>query len=539
MKVHQAVAHAIAQTDVNPVFGLMGDANMLILTSLMGDEGVRFVGASHEAGAVAMAVGFSRVSGGLAIASVTHGPAFTNTLTALVEAARWRSSVLLLTGDPPSVRDHLQYIDIPTLVAATGAGYERVYSAETTVDDFNRAVWRVHSERRPIVLNVPFDLLTADAGEPGPLRATAQLPPPSSASEGSLDAALGLIASARRPLLLAGRGAVDANAPEALVALGDLIDAPMATTLGAKDLFRAHPRNIGVFGTVSSSPALELIGESDCIVAFGASLNQYTTAQGALIREKRVVQVDSDPSQIARRYPVDVPVVGDAREVAERISVCLREADLGPARSDGLAHAGARWAEAARADAFDDQSGAQTIDLRTAMVALDEALPAARSVVTDVGRFMIAPWQHLHVPDPRYFLPSVGFGSIGLGLGTAIGASFAAPEQMTVLVTGDAGFMMSVGELATAARNRLPLTVVVANDGAYGAEYRKLKEYGVDPAYSLLVWPDLAELARGFGCEGVTVKARGDLKLARDRFSQLEGPLLVDLRLDPALEVFK
>ena len=143
-RVHEAVANAIAQTGTRTVFGLMGDANMLILTSMMIREQLRFVPATYEGAAVAMADGHARATQQLTVVSVTHGPALTNTITALVEARKSRSRVLLLTGDPPSVRDHLQYIDIAMLVAPTGAGYERVFSAETTVDDIKRAVWRVN-----------------------------------------------------------------------------------------------------------------------------------------------------------------------------------------------------------------------------------------------------------------------------------------------------------------------------------------------------------------------------------------------------------
>jgi len=536
-QVHEAVATAIAQTGTKTVFGLMGDANMLILTSMMAAGDVEFVPSTYEGAAVAMADGYSRVSNRLGVVSVTHGPALTNAVTALTEACKARSRVLLLAGDPPSLRDHLQHIDIPSLVAPTGAGYERVYSPETAVDDFHRAVWRVHSERRPFVLNVPFDLLRQEAGEVGPLRSTIAAGSNVTAGADAVDQALGAVASARRPLILAGRGAVESGARDALIALADALDAPLATTVAAKDLFRGHERNIGVMGTISTTVGLDVINQSDCIISFGASLNQHTTDRGALVRGKRVVQVDEDAAQINRRYGVDEFVIGDARRVAEAMAEALHAAGLAATDGARLQTSGAVWAEAASPEPFRDRSTVDAIDLRAAMSSLADVLPSRRSLVTDVGRFMVAPWKYIPVADPRFFVPSVYFGSVGLGLGTAIGAAFAAPDQVTVLVAGDAGFMMNIGELATAVRNHLPLVAVVANDGAYGAEYRKLKEYGVDPGYSLNIWPDFAGMARGFGCDAVVVRTASDIKLVKERVSELNGPLVVELRLDPAVDI--
>jgi thiamine pyrophosphate-dependent acetolactate synthase large subunit-like protein len=359
--------------------------------------------------------------------------------------------------------------------------------------------------------------------------------PLTAVSAEALDEALGLLANARRPLIVAGRGVVESEGRDALIELAEAVDAPLSTTVGAKDLFRGHARNIGVCGTIATSVGLEVIGQSDCIVAFGASMNQYTTDHGSLLGGKRVIQVDLDASQIARRYDVDISILGDARHVAEAMTASLRTAGL--ADGSRLKGSGDKWAEAAQPQPFMDRSSVDSIDLRAAMTMLDDVLPADRGLVTDAGRFMLAPWKYLPVGDPKRFVPVVNFGSIGLGLGNAIGASVADPDHLTVLVVGDGGMMMNIGELATAVRERLPLVVVVANDGAYGAEYRKLKEYGVDPAYSLNQWPDFADMARGFGCDAVTVRTATDIKLVKERVSELNGPLVVDVRIDPAVDI--
>jgi thiamine pyrophosphate-dependent acetolactate synthase large subunit-like protein len=338
-------------------------------------------------------------------------------------------------------------------------------------------------------------------------------------------------------LVLAGRGAVIAGAREALVELADLIGAPVATTIGAKDFFRGHPFDLGICGTLSTEVTTEAIGTADCVIAFGAGLNQYTSAQGSLFAGKRIVHCDVNASRMGAFTRVDAAVIGDAKLSAQAMISGLHESglELGTSafRSASLSNA---LAKASPLDEFVDRSTADTVDLRTAMVRLDELLPDRRTLVTDTGRYMLAPWKFLHVDDPRYFVSTVAFGSIGLGIGSAIGAALARPDELTVLVAGDGGFMQHVGDLSTVARNGLRMLVVVADDHAYGAEYRKLKEYGVDPAFSFNEWPDFASVARAMGGDGMTVTKLAELDDVARRLNETSGLLLVDLKLDPSVE---
>jgi thiamine pyrophosphate-dependent acetolactate synthase large subunit-like protein len=196
--------------------------------------------------------------------------------------------------------------------------------------------------------------------------------------------------------------------------------------------------------------------------------------------------------------PVDVAVIGDARVTAISMIEQLRAADHQPTgfRSQHLASALA--GRTAVAD-FTDAGTRSTVDVRTAMVRLDQLLPVQRVVVTDVGRFAGAPWRYLHVADPLNFTHAASFGSIGLGVATAVGAAAVHPDRVTVAVAGDGGAMMGLIEFSTAVRYRLPLVLIVVNDGAYGAEWTKLRGFGVDPAY-LDQLTDHLERGRQGGC---------------------------------------
>lgn len=380
---------------------------------------------------------------------------------------------------------------------------------------------------------MPYDLLECDAGNyrfGGPVVS----PQRTQADPDVLDNALGLAVNASRPVVLAGRGAVRAGARDALLELSEYLGAPVATSLLAKDYFRGHPLNLGICGGLSTPVASGRLATADCVLAFGASLNQFTAHHGGLLRDARVVRVDCDPASFGSYTPVEVPIVGDARAVAEQMLSSLKEAGYEPAdrQTESLARELREWSPYSD---FKDQSGTDTVDLRAAMITLDQVVPERRNLVTDGGRFVMTPWRYVHV-DPLGFAHSVNFGSIGLGLGTAIGVATARTDRVTLAVLGDGGFMQGSAELRTAVNERLPLIVVIANDGAYGAGWRKLKGYGLDPGFSRTSWPDLAGLAEACGARGYTVRTVEDLEKLGPVFADLTGPVLVDVRTDPAIE---
>lgn len=532
MELHELVADFLGAQG-SPVFGLMGDANMLYLATYQ-NKGHRYLPVSYEGSSVGAADSYFRLTGRPGIASVTHGPALTNTVTSLVEAVRARSSLVLLTGDVPLEATHFQRVDIAAIAAAAGAGYEEIYRPGTALRDMTRAMQRAVAERRPVVLDIPFSMLKVTVPEPAsiPLPVKAS---PAGPTEDQLDVAVGAMVAARRPVVLAGRGAVDAGAKEALIALADRLGAPLATTLQAKGFFRGHPRNIGIHGTLSHSVGSGALGDADCIIAFGASLNVFTTDGGRLAKEKTIVQVDEDPGRFGRFTQVDAPVVADARLAAEAMLSLLEEADHTGGRQwgDQIAEQVAAWKPE---DEFKDHSTNETVDPRTAIVRLNRLLPEDRVVVNDIGRFVVASWPYLEVPEAQDFVNMGAFGSIGLGLGAVIGAIGAHPDRLVVGVCGDGGFMMNPTELASAVRQRAKLLLLILNDGAYGAEYYKLEDYGVDPSYSLNHYPDLAGVCESLGARVARVQSLEDL----DKIAALldeEGPVAVDIRLDPSINI--
>lgn len=526
--VYQSIARATKDHGSTTMFGLMGDANLFMVDSFVRECAGQFVPAAHEGSTILMASAYAHVAGKVGVATVTHGPALTNCVTALTEAARGRFPLVVLAGDTPADNPrHLQSIDQRALVNVTGAGFEQLRAPTTVTQDVARAFYRAQVERRPIVLNMPADFMWQEADH-----ITKQLDvfnEIGGLAEGkTLDNAIGMIASARRPLILAGGGAVAAR--DQIISLADRLEAPLATTLRAKGLFNGHPYNIDIFGTLSTPAAYDLIAQSDCIICFGTTLHDFTTDRGKLMKDKRIVQIDTDPQAIGGGLHPDAALVADAGSAADTILYWLNEAEIpasGFTRHLDIATLTAH-------PAGPDKTADGFINYVDALGRLEEALPEDRVLVTDGGRFMTEVWCRLSVPEPQSFVSTVHFGAIGMGLQAAVGAGVAAADRPVVLFTGDGGFMMGgINEFNTAVRLGLDLIVIVANDAAYGAEHIQFVDRKMDPGLTEFHWPPFAGIAQSLGGRGVQVCSMAQLDDALSALETRNGPFLIELLLDP------
>lgn len=525
---YQSIARAVLDHEIDTMFGLMGDANLFMVDHYVRQGGGTFVPVAYEGSAVLMALAWAHVSGKVGVATVTHGPALTNCVTALTEGARGHIPMVLLAGDTSVMApQNLQNIDQREVVKVTGAGFEQLRAPETAAHDVAHAFYRARVEKRPIVLNMPADFMWQEVAH----RKTVfpAFAAPAMVPEGDdLDAAIGMIASARRPIILAGGGA--AGARDRLIRLADRLEAPLATTLKAKGLFNGHPYNLDIVGTLSTPATYEAIAKSDCIVCFGASLHHFTTDKGKLMKGKRVVQVNESPLEAAKNFHPDVALIADAGLTADNIVHWLDEAEIPPSgftreldmEALTLHPPGRTGAKAG------------TVNYVQALRKLEEALPKERILTTDGGRFMTEVWCRISAPDPHSFIVTANFGSIGLGLQEAIGAALADRTRPVVLFTGDGGFMMGgVNEFNTAVRLGLDLIVIVANDSAYGAEHIQFIDRAMDPGLTEFDWPSFAEVATALGGEGIAVASDADLDRALAAIPNRTRPLLIELKLDP------
>jgi thiamine pyrophosphate-dependent acetolactate synthase large subunit-like protein len=530
MNAAEAVGRTLAALGVRDAFGVLGSGNF-VATQALHAAGAAFHHARHEGGAIMMADGYARVSGRVGVCSVHQGPGFTNALTGLTEAAKSRTPLLVLAGEAPraAIRSNFA-VDQPGLAATLGAVPERIHSGATAAADTARALRRARVERRPVVLNMPLDVQqepAPDGAAPGLLREPER---PAPAPEVVAEVAE-LIAAASRPVIVAGRGAVLADARQPLERLGEAIGAVLATSAMGHGLFEGSDWAVGISGGFASPVAARLMGEADLILAFGANLTRWTTRDGKLIaRGTKVVQVDLDEESLGAHRPVHVAVVGDAAATAEALLAAGVSND-GFRTTPGLEReiAEGSWRDAP----FDDAGDATHLDPRALSIALDALLPTERTVAVDSGHFMGFPPMYLRVPDPQGFVFTQAFQSIGLGLASGIGAAIARPDRLTVACLGDGGALMALPELETLARLRLPMLVVIYDDAAYGAEVHHFGPQGLPLELVRFPDTDFAALARAAGAQGLTARTLGDLDGVARWLERRDGPLVVDAKITP------
>jgi thiamine pyrophosphate-dependent acetolactate synthase large subunit-like protein len=486
--------------------------------------GVRFVTARHEAGATTMADAYARTSGTVSAVTVHQGCGLTNTMTAMAEAAKSRTPLLLLAADVTEPRSNF-FVDQDALAGSVGAVPMRFDDPADAVRVATEAFRTAYQDRRTVVLNLPLQVQASAAPDVGgPL----VVPDRPGVGVENLDALADALAAARRPVFVAGRGARGAR--DELVGLAGRTGALLATSAVAKGLFHDEPWSLDVSGGFSSPLAVELLQGADLVVGWGCALNMWTMRHGTLVGADTVVaQVDLEASALGRHRPVDVAVVGDVAVVASMLvgTVSQRDGYRSEALRARIAREG-RWRDVP----FADVSTGDTIDPRTLTIGLDDVLPPDRVVGVDSGNFMGYPSMFLSVPDQLGFCFTQAYQSVGLGLATAVGAALAQPSRLPVAALGDGGALMGASELETVVRLGLPMVVVVYDDQAYGAEVHHFGPGGDD--LSLVRFPptDFAAIGRGYGFDAVTVRRPADLAgvaawVAGDR----SRPLLVDAKV--------
>jgi thiamine pyrophosphate-dependent acetolactate synthase large subunit-like protein len=532
--VADVIGETLAKQGVKAAFGVVGSGN-LVVTNALCRHGVQFHHARHEMSALCMADGYARVSGEVGVCSVHQGPGLTNTMTGLAEAAKSRTPVLVLAGETPAAALTSNFrIDQHDLVESVGAIADRVHSARTAADDAARAYYRAIVERRPVVLMMPIDIQPQPAGQTEPSRPPLPpLPKPTPNAE-AVSAAADLLQTARRPAIIAGRGAVLADAGPALEQLGERIGAVLATSAPANGLFTGLPYALGISGGFASPFAATILPQADVVLVAGASVNHWTTKYGALIATgAKVIQIDVDPRAIGRNRPADAALIGDVASAANAlIDALANHRNTGFRTAELEAEiAATTW----RDDPYDDASTDEWIDPRTASIALNDLLPTNRAVAVDSGHFLGYPSMYLDVPDARAWVFPNGFQAVGLGLGNAIGAAVADPNRVTVAAIGDGGAFMALAELETAARLKLTLLVVIYDDAAYGAEVHHFGPMGQDVSCVRFPDADLAAIARAAGAKAATVRATDDLKIVEEWLMNPHGPLVLDVKVNPTI----
>jgi acetolactate synthase-1/2/3 large subunit len=529
---------ALQAEGVDTVFGLPGGASLSIHHALH-DAPIRHVLVRHEAGAGHAAEGYAKATGRVGVALVTSGPGATNLVTPIADAYMDSVPTVFITAQ---VSSHLrgtmafQECDVIGMTEPIVKHSIAVESADQMAQAIHEAFHIARTGRPgPVVVDVP-----ADAAK-GPARAGGEAPSlPGYRSRvvpnaKQLRRAAAAIATARRPVLYAGGGVVHAEASAELTDLARRLDLPVTTTLMALGAFPASdPRWLGMLGMHGTRTANWAMDEADLIIAVGARFDDRVTGElASFARGAKIVHIDVDAAEISKNVEAHVPVVGDAKQALAGILRELSTLAPGPGRWEAWWRRIDGWrAEHPPRDAGHDDG---TIDPEAALDALQAALDRDAIVTTDVGQHQMWAANRLRFEQPRRWLTSGGLGTMGFGLPAALGAQVACPDAQVICVSGDGSLLLNLQELATAVDERLPVKVVLLDNGSLGMVRQQQDMFweGRRAASGLGAALDWRLLAGGFGVAARSVDDPDRLEDALAATLAEPGPALLRIGVAP------
>ncbi len=535
MKVYERLAHAFKAEGTTATFGMMGDGNMYWIYAL--DKlGVKIHEVRHEGAGLGMADGFARTTHTPGVATATCGPGVTQLATALVTASRAHSPLVAFCGEAPSTDDeYAQYLDQSRFAAACESGFVRLVSPDQADDVVRKAFYLAKTENRPIMLSCPMDIQQQkfedddEAYKPSSTLFTRGAVHPDAKV---LAQAADMVAGAKKPVIIVGRGAQWAGAGPAVLKLGDRIGALILTTLLTKTFLNESEYHAGISGLYGSRPAMHLCHETDLVIGVGASLNRHTLENGYMYPEARYVHIDSKPHlMMGGGRAADCYLQADARIGVEELEKLLA--------SRGVKLAGYRTPDVKaklvnhQADRTEFEMDPGTVDPREAVIALDQIVPPEIGVLSGSG--MTSAFCSMLMTRRRGLVQGGHFfGCIGQMLPAAMGAVVATGKP-AMLIDGDASVMMHLAEFETAVRYNMPLLVIVMNNEALGAEYYKLDAHKMETRGSQITTPDLGKVAVSFGGRGRKATTIEELSSAAKEFLAKPGPMMVDLRISKSV----
>ncbi|MDO8673269.1 MAG: thiamine pyrophosphate-binding protein [Dehalococcoidia bacterium] len=531
MKGFEALADAVVQEGIDTVFVVLSEDSLLFTVDLTQNRGVRLISCRNERGAAAMADGYYRATGKLGVCIVSAGPGLTNATSSLTTANRNKSGVLCITTTPAPTTERYfpKTSDQRSIAEGTAGKYLRVRQQQTLAEDIQLAFRHVRSGAGPAVLSVPLDVMDAQLDMVWEYSTSAARLPGSHTVHPDpylVNMAVDMLAVAKKPVILAGRGAMDAKADGEIKILAERTGALLATTLKAKRYMSDHPYMVGISGTIGEDVARTLLPESDCVLAVGARLGVYTTQFGFMFPGAKIIQIDKDAGRIGDITQVDLGIVGDARATVAAINACMEERQIAGRQGFWTPEVKSAIAASRVKSEIEYVMAPDTIDPRQLIAEMDRLLPEDRVVFLDGGHSMF----FVQTGFPSPVITTGDFACVGMGLFQGLGAAVGRPDSHVVVFAGDGALMMSLEELDTAARYKIPITIVIMNDDSYSAEVRFLEARGYPTGIAFFSPLDFVAVAKSLGVPGFTVRNANDLKAAAAAIGKGDGPVLIDAK---------
>ena len=537
MRAVDALMECLKAEGVDVVFGLPGGANLPTYDAFY-DAGIRHILVRHEAGGGHAAEGYAKATGKVGVSLATSGPGATNLITPICDAMMDSVPVVFITGQ---VRTELLGTDgfqEADTIGITMPVVKHSFMIQHPLEIPRSIHEAFHIARTgrpgPVVVDIPQDLSRADI--PYEPVSDVRLPgyqPTTEGNQKQIRIAAKALANARRPIIYAGGGVVNANAAAELTELATVDRFPVTCTVMGLGAFPGtHDQWLGMLGMHGTRAANYAMDEADLIVAIGARFDDRVTGKlSEFAPRAKFIHIDIDPAEISKNVPAHIPIVGDAKNILPRLTAEYRAVADEPGRLEEWWSRIRVWQE--RHPLRYEDSTDSEIKPQYMIQSIYEATGGDAIITSDVGQHQMWTAQYYHFAKPRRWINSGGLGTMGFGLPAAMGAKVGCPDQTVVCIAGDGSVQMNMQELATCAQEGIAIKVFIMNNGYLGM-VRQWQELFWDKRYSQVdmgQWPDFVKLAEAYGATGIRLQDKTTLVDDVKEALATEGPVLVDVRV--------
>ena len=545
----QIVLKALKDQGVDVVFGYPGGVTLGIYDEIHKQNLIKHVLTRHEQGAVHAAEGYARSTGKVGVVLVTSGPGATNTVTGLVDALMDSIPVVCITGQVPTHligNDAFQEADTTGITRSATKHNYLVKKTEDLSRILHEAFYVAASGRPgPVVVDLPKDVIVGQAPYAAPSRVGHKSYKPRVQGDfKTIEEAVALMGSAKRPILYAGGGVINSGpaASERLTELMRMSGFPCTLTLmGLGAVPASDPNYLGMLGMHGTYEANMAMHQCDVMVCIGARFDDRITGKlDEFSPGSRKIHIDIDPSSINKNVAVDVPIVGDVGSVLEDMVKVWRSSSIRP-DADALK---AWWTQIDGWRARKCLRYRQEDDLIKPQYVLEQLqdLTAGRDtyITTDVGQHQMWAAQFIHFEGPNRWMTSGGLGTMGYGFPAALGVQLAHPDALVVAITSEASFQMNLQELSTAMHYGLPVKILILTNGSMGM-VRQWQELFYEKRYSESIMeaqPDFVKLAQAYGAVGLATDKPGEVRDILERMIDSDRPVIANVAIDPGENVF-
>ena len=541
MSAGKALIEALRVEDVSHVFGIVGSCMVEFMDEFYDRRDIHWIGTRHEQGASHMADGYARVSGKVGVCMATNGPGATNLATGLSVAKLCHSPVLAMTGASMLNQVHregFQEIDHVGMFKPLTKWTGQVPQANR-IPEIMRHAFRIadSGKKGPVHVDLPRDLFNEQVDVDFQPQANYREPRAGAAHSAAVNAAVDALLKAQRPVIVAGLGVGDGGAQRDVLALAEMLTAAVVTSYSRNDAIpTGHAHVLGAIGRAGSPEAKAALKAADVILAVGTRLSHFTTMYDHSVVPAGVpiLQIEIDPREVGRNYPVAVGMVGDAGETVRAIIAGLKARDTKWPRNAGNRAAIAKFKDE-RTQRIRGYEGLDTpaIQPRRVHAELRKVLPRDTIIAIDGGTTISPVFDMYDFDEPRSFVTSGDQGCLGFAYPAAIGAKMAAPHRPVVTLNGDGSFMMNAVEIETALRCKAPVVAIILNNNCWGSE-KAYQKYFFAERYvgSDITNPRFDKFAELFGGKGYYVERATDIGAAVAEALKQEVPTIVEIPVD-------